>query len=227
MAVRKQAPIIQARREIPENRPISPQKSSINTHSTHLSKVPELMIHLPPLPRLLAHPLLLFPTRTSTTAPPLPPQILSIKFIPRKPRTRRPPLTRRSHRHRPRSSIPSTSSVLHHTPPPQTPCNLLVIHHHHHPHSDFLVAAHHRRAVNPAGLALDVAGGGAEPGDFGRDAGAVRKGVEQAFADMLGAADAVEEFGLQEAGNAKGGRGKGYAEGGVGADEEVLFLGEC
>jgi hypothetical protein len=50
--------------------------------------------------------------------------------------------------------------------------------------------------VDPAGLAFDVAGGSAEPCDFRRDAGAVREGVEQAFADVLGAADAVEEFGL-------------------------------
>ena len=78
--------------------------------------------------------------------------------------------------------------------------------------------------MDPAGLAFDVAGSGAEPGDFGRDAGAVREGVEEAFADVLGAADAVEEFGLEEAQDAEGGGGEGYAEGGVGADEEVLFV---
>lgn len=77
--------------------------------------------------------------------------------------------------------------------------------------------------MDPAGLALDVAGSGAEPGDLGRDAGAVREGVEQALADVLRATDAVEEFGLQEARDAEGGGGEGYAERGIGADEEVLF----
>ena len=41
---------------------------------------------------------------------------------------------------------------------------------------------------------------------------------------MLGAADAVEEFCLEQAGDAQGGGGEGYAEGGVGADEEVLLV---
>jgi len=40
---------------------------------------------------------------------------------------------------------------------------------------------------------------------------------------VLWAADAVEELGLEQAGDAKGRGGEGYAEGGVGADEEVLF----
>ena len=78
--------------------------------------------------------------------------------------------------------------------------------------------------MDPAGLALDVARNGAEPGDFGRDAGAVRESVQQAFADVLRAADAVEEFGLQQARDAQGGGGEGYAEGGIGADEEVLCV---
>jgi len=40
---------------------------------------------------------------------------------------------------------------------------------------------------------------------------------------VLRSADAVEEFGLEEARDAEGGRGEGYAEGGIGADEEVLY----
>ena len=48
------------------------------------------------------------------------------------------------------------------------------------------------------------------------------EGVEDAVEDVAGAADAVEEFGLEEARDAEGGRGEGYSEGGVGADEEVL-----
>ena len=39
---------------------------------------------------------------------------------------------------------------------------------------------------------------------------------------MRGAADAVEEFRLEEAGDAEGGGGEGDAEGGVGSYEEVL-----
>ena len=154
------------------------------------------MIHLPPLPRLLAHPLLLLLPTTS----PLPPQILSIQFIPRKPRTARPPLTRRPHTHRPRPpSIPenaTTSDILRRTAPPQTTRDLLVIHHHHHPHPDFLVAAHQRRAVDPPGFPFDVARSAAQPGNFGGDAGAVREGIKKAFTHVLWAADAVEEFGL-------------------------------
>ena len=155
------------------------------------------MIHLPPLPRLLAHPLLLIDT---TSAPPLSPQVLSIQFIPCKPRAPGPPLARRSHSHRPRPSsipeMPTPRNILHRASPPQASRDLFIVHHDHHPHPDLLVAAHQRRAVDPARLALDVAGRAAEPGDLGRDAGAVREGVQQAFAHVLWAADAVEEFRL-------------------------------
>ncbi len=61
-----------------------------------------------------------------------------------------------------------------------------------------------------------------EPGDFRRDACAMRESVEDPLADVVWAADALEEFGLQEARDAEGGGGEGDAEGGVGADEEVL-----
>jgi hypothetical protein len=52
----------------------------------------------------------------------------------------------------------------------------------------------------------------------------VGEGVEDAFADVRGAADAVEEFGLQEARDSEGGRGEGNSQGGEGSDEEVLFV---
>lgn len=61
-----------------------------------------------------------------------------------------------------------------------------------------------------------------DPRHFRRDGRAVREGVEDAVADVGGAADAVEEFGLEEARDAQGGGGEGDTEGGVGADEEVL-----
>lgn len=44
----------------------------------------------------------------------------------------------------------------------------------------------------------------------------------EAFADGRRPADAVEEFGLEESGDAECWRGKGDAEGGIGADQEVL-----
>ena len=83
--------------------------------------------------------------------------------------------------------------------------NLFLVDHDDHPDADFLVAAQQRRAVDPAGLAFDVSLDAAEPGDLRGDAGAVREGVEEAFADAFGAADAFEEFGLQEAGDSEGG----------------------
>lgn len=76
--------------------------------------------------------------------------------------------------------------------------------------------------MHPARLAFDAARSVAQPGDFGCDVCAVREGVEEAFSHVVGATDAVEEFGLQEAWDAEGGTGEGYAEGRVGADEEVL-----
>lgn len=41
---------------------------------------------------------------------------------------------------------------------------------------------------------------------------------------MLGTADVVFEFGLAESGDAERGGGEDYAEGGIGADEDVLEL---
>ena len=102
--------------------------------------------------------------------------------------------------------------------------DFFLVDHDNHPDADFLVAAQQRRAVDPAGLAFDVSLGAAEPGDFRGDACAVREGVEEAFTHAFGAADAFEEFGLQEAGDAEGGGCECYAEGWVGADEEVLFF---
>lgn len=118
------------------------------------------------------------------------------------------------------------------TVPIQLSRNLLIIHHNHHPDPHLLITSKHGRAVDPSRLALEAhwslgfgdGGGVGEPADFGRDAGAVGEGVEDSFADVLGAADAVEEFGLQEARDAEGGGGEGYAEGGVWADEEVLCM---
>ena len=101
--------------------------------------------------------------------------------------------------------------------------DFFLVDHDDHPDADFLVAAQQRCAVDPAGLAFDVSLGAAEPGDFRGDARSVCERVEEAFAYAFGTADAFEEFGLQEAGDAEGGGGEGYAEGGVGADEEVLY----
>ncbi len=64
-----------------------------------------------------------------------------------------------------------------------------------------------------------------QPGDFCGDGGGGLKGVEEAVADVGGAADAGEEGGLQEAGDAEGGGNEDDAEGGGGADEEVLLVG--
>ncbi len=61
-----------------------------------------------------------------------------------------------------------------------------------------------------------------QPGDFCGDGGGGLEGVEEAVADVGGAADAGEEGGLQEAGDAEGGGDEDDAEGGGGADEEVL-----
>lgn len=61
-----------------------------------------------------------------------------------------------------------------------------------------------------------------EPADFGRDAAAFGQSTCQVGAHTLGAADAVEEGGLEDAGDAEGGGGEEDAQGGRGADEEVL-----
>ena len=100
--------------------------------------------------------------------------------------------------------------------------NLFFIDHDDHPDTDFLVAAQKRRAVNPAGLAFDVSLDAAEPGDLCGNAGAVRERIEEAFAYAFGAADAFEDFGLQEARDSEGGGCECYAERRVGADEKVL-----
>lgn len=62
-----------------------------------------------------------------------------------------------------------------------------------------------------------------KPGNLCGYADARGQGIEDLVADAGGAADAVEEFGLEEAGNAEGWGGERYAEGGVGADEQVLM----
>jgi hypothetical protein len=87
----------------------------------------------------------------------------------------------------------------------QLTCDLFLVDHDDHPDADFLVAAQQRRAVDPAGLAFDVALDAAEPGDFRGDACAMGEGVEEAFADAFGTADAFEEFGLEKAGDSEGG----------------------
>ena len=83
--------------------------------------------------------------------------------------------------------------------------DFFLVDHDDHPDADFLVAAQQRRAVEPAGLALDVALDAAEPGDFRGDACAMGEGVEEAFADAFGTADAFEEFGLEKARDSEGG----------------------
>ena len=101
--------------------------------------------------------------------------------------------------------------------------DFFLVDHDDHPDADFLVAAQQRCAVDPAGLAFDVSLGAAEPGDFRGDARSVCERVEEAFAYAFGTADAFEEFGLQEAGDAEGGGCECYAEGWVRANEEVLW----
>jgi hypothetical protein len=170
------------------------------------------VINLPPLS-----------LRIGSPRPALPSQILSIELVARETRTRRPTLRRRSHKNRarPRHRIPV--EILRRSAPVQLASDLFLVDHDDHPDADFLVAAQQRRAVDPAGLALDVSLGAAEPGDFRGDARAVREGLLDSLAHAFGAADAFEEFGLQEAGDAEGGGCEGYAEGWVGADEEVLW----
>jgi hypothetical protein len=103
--------------------------------------------------------------------------------------------------------------------------DLFFIDHDDHPDADFLVAAQQRRAVDPAGLAFDVSLDAAEPGDLCGDACAVRKGIEESLTHTFRSADAFEEFGLEEAGDSKGGGCERNTEGWVGADEEVLWSG--
>lgn len=61
-----------------------------------------------------------------------------------------------------------------------------------------------------------------QPHDFCSNGVAFLKGITEAFTDMGGTADAGEEWGLEEAGNAEGGGDEDNAEGGVGAHEEIL-----
>lgn len=82
--------------------------------------------------------------------------------------------------------------------------------------------ARHRRSGVLFGAAVVGDAGIGDPRDFCSHGSAVGEGVEDAVADVGGAADAVEEFGLQQARDAEGGGGEGDAEGGVGPDEEVL-----
>ena len=74
--------------------------------------------------------------------------------------------------------------------------------------------------MDPAVAAVFVRA--ADPADFGGDAAALGEGVGQFVAHAGGAADFVHEGRLEDAGDAEGGRGEEDAEGGVGADEEVL-----
>jgi len=169
------------------------------------------MIDLPPL-RL----------RIRSPGPAFPSQIFGIKLVAREARTGRPTLRWRSHENRPRPRHRIPADVLRGSTPVQLTGDLFLVDHDDHPDADFLVTAQQRRAVDPAGLAFDIALDAAEPGDLRGDAGAVREGVEEAFADAFGAADAFEEFGLQEAGDSEGGRCECDAERRVRADEEVL-----
>lgn len=61
-----------------------------------------------------------------------------------------------------------------------------------------------------------------QPGDFGGDVFTVCEGGGEALPDVRGAADAGEEGGLEKAWNAEGGGDEDDAEGGVGAEEEIL-----
>lgn len=89
-----------------------------------------------------------------------------------------------------------------------------------HPDADLAVGADERRAVDPAVAAVFV--DARHPAHFGGDAAALGEGVGEFVADAGGAADFVHEGRLEDAGDAEGGGGEEDAEGGVGADEEVL-----
>lgn len=66
--------------------------------------------------------------------------------------------------------------------------------------------------------------GAREPCDFGGDGDAGGESVAEVVADVRTAADVCREGGLEEAGDAEGGRDEDDAEGRGGADEEVLGM---
>jgi len=75
------------------------------------------------------------------------------------------------------------------------------------------------------GIVVNVRGSGArQPSDFGGDGDASGEGVAKAVADVLRAADVCGEGGLEQAGDAEGGRDEDDVERGRGADEEILRL---
>lgn len=96
----------------------------------------------------------------------------------------------------------------------------LVVDEHDHPDADLAAVAEQGRAVDPAGAAVVV--GARDPADLGRDAAAFGESGRELFAHARGAADAAEECGLRDAGDAEGGRGEENAEGWVRTEEEVL-----
>lgn len=63
-----------------------------------------------------------------------------------------------------------------------------------------------------------------QPSHFCGDSSTGFESVEKTFADMRWAADTGKEGGLKEAGDTEGWRDEDDAQGGVGADEEVLFM---
>lgn len=105
---------------------------------------------------------------------------------------------------------------------------LLVVDQDDHPHAHCARAAEQRRAVNPARAAFllpafELLYCVGQPADLGcYAAGAVGEGVAERVAHALGAADAVEEMRLHDAGDAEGGGGEENAEGRRRANEEVL-----
>jgi hypothetical protein len=78
--------------------------------------------------------------------------------------------------------------------------------------------------MDPAWSSLLIGAAAGYPTDFCGDAPAVSESADEGFSDVVGAAYAVEEGGLEDAGDAEGGRAEEDAEGGVGPDEEVLYL---
>lgn len=107
---------------------------------------------------------------------------------------------------------------------------LLLVDKDNHPDAHCAGRAEQRCAVYPPGPAFfvrlgEVGDGAREPPDFGgHAAGPVGEGGSHGLAYARAAADAVEEVGLQDAGDAEGGGSEEDAEGGGGPDEEVLLL---
>lgn len=188
-----------------------------------LLEIPKLPIHLPLLPRTRARPLRhrpLVPIRL---------EVIRIQNIPPC-STSSSLLSRSSALTTTRSGHGIRSPAHLRIRPVQCARDLLVLDQHNHPDAHAVVAAEERRAVDPTRFAALVAGGTAvvagvcKPLDFGGDAGAVREGVFHAFFNLFGAGDAVEELGLEEARDAQGRGGEGYAKGRVGPNEHVLFF---